>query len=134
RLRATLRMDLPPEDMSDVAGFAEVAASQLASDREADGCLIAIFGVDDWYSPRDLPQQGLYEDLREAFEKFRLPVQDAWYVGRNFWRSLECTNKRCCPWPGKDNASIRESFVNAEFIYRGSLVRESPQEQIQALI
>ncbi len=134
RLRATLRMDLPPEGMNDSAGFAQVAASQLASDGEADGCLIAIFGDEDWYAPRDLPQEGIYAELCKAFEQLRIPVRDAWYVGPNFWRSLECTNERCCPWPGKDNASIRESFVNTEFIYRGSMVGDSPRQQIQGLI
>lgn len=133
-LRATMRLDLPSEDMNDVAGFAALAASQLASDREADGCLVAIFGIEDWDAPRDLPQERLYQELRRAFAEFRLPVRDAWYVGPRHWRSMECADERCCPWPGKDNSSIRESFVNTEFIYRGSMVRESPQQQIQAVV
>lgn len=133
-LRATMRLDLPPENMKDAAAFAGLAASQLASDGAADGCLIAIFGIEDWDAPRDLPQAALYQELRRAFEKFRLPVRDAWYVGPRHWRSLECADESCCPWPGKLNASIQESFVNTEFIYRGSMVRESPGQQIQAAV
>ncbi|MHA7305926.1 DUF4192 domain-containing protein [Arthrobacter sp. TMN-49] len=133
-LRATMRLDLPPDESGAPAHFALVAASQLASDRESDGCLIAIFGREDWQDPRRCPQTRVYQELRTAFAAVGLPVRDAWYVGTEHWRSLECTDGQCCPWPGKDNSSIRESFVNAEFIYRGSMVRESPKEQIAAQI
>ncbi len=134
RLRATMRLDLPPEDMVDPAGFAAVAAAQLASDRSADGCLIAVFGDEDWDSPPHLPHAGLLRELRAAFRKYRLPVRDGWFIGPAHWRSLECRDASCCPWPGKDNATIKESFVNAEFIYRGSMVGESPGEQIQKIV
>ncbi|WP_425864367.1 DUF4192 domain-containing protein [Arthrobacter sp. TWP1-1] len=134
RLRATMRLDLPPDDSSDAQQFADIAASQLSSDSEADGCLIAIFGREDWVDPADFPQAGSYLALRVAFAEAGMPVQDAWYVGTEHWRSLECTDAACCPWPGKDNVSIKESFVNTEFIYRGSMVGESPKEQIRELI
>ena len=133
-LRATMRLDLPPEDLDDAPGFAALAASQLASDSEADGCLVAIFGIEDWDVPGGLPQAALFHELRRAFGKSRLPIRDAWYVGPQHWRSLECADASCCSWPGRDNAAIRESFVNTEFIYRGSMVRESPQQQIQAMV
>ncbi|SEE22072.1 protein of unknown function [Arthrobacter alpinus] len=134
RLRATMRLDLPPDHGPDARHFATVAASQLASDSEADGCLIAIFGRDDWADPENFPQAETFLALRKAFAEEGLPVRDAWYVGDEHWRSLECTDAACCPWPGKNNASIKESFVNTEFIFRGSMVRESPKEQIQERI
>lgn len=129
-LRATMRLDLPPDESGETAHFASIAASQLANDREADGCLIAIFGREDWLEPARCPQAKMYRELRKALGKAGLPVRDAWYVGTGHWRSMECNDGQCCPWPGKDNSSIRESFVNAEFIFRGSMVRESPREQI----
>lgn len=133
-LRATMRLDLPPNDSAEAAHFAKLAASQMASDHEANGCLIAIFGREDWLDPAQCPQAQVYRQLRKAFGNVGLPVRDGWYVGTEHWRSLECGDGQCCPWPGKDNASIRESFVNAEFIFRGSMVRESPREQIAAQI
>lgn len=133
RLRATLRLDLPCEHGANIAHFAAVAAAQLASDTEADGCLLAIFGEEDWSVPQESPQGGLYAELCVAFAKCGLPVRDAWFVGLNHWRSFACQDPQCCPWPGKDNSSIRESFVNAEFIFRGSMVRNCPKEQIQEL-
>lgn len=133
-LRATMRLDLPPENMVNPAGFAAMAASQLASDREADGCLLAIFGAHDWDVPREVPHERLLREMRKALESYGLPVKDAWYIGPGHWRSLECTTASCCPWPGKDNASIKASFVNAEFIYRGSMVGESPGRQIARIV
>ncbi|MFQ4150478.1 DUF4192 domain-containing protein [Arthrobacter sp. LAPM80] len=134
RLRATMRLDLPPEDAVETGHFAAIAASQLASDGGADGCLIAIFGRRDWHGPGDCPHADLYDALRDAFEGCGLHVRDSWYVGPEHWRSLECNDAGCCPWPGKDNASIKESFINAEFIFRGSRVGDSPKEQIKDLI
>ena len=131
-LRATMRLDLP-EDGGDAARLAEVASSQLASDTGSDGCLVAIFGREDWTDPGALPHAGLFRELGEALALHGLPVRDAWYVGTGHWRSIQCTAAECCPWPGKDIASIRESFVNAEFIYRGSMVREPPRQQIREL-
>ncbi len=133
RLRATMRLDLPPLNTVDPDYFAEIAARQLASDEDADGCLLAIFGEHDWVQAHDLPHSDVYRGFRVAFAAVGLPVKDAWYVGPEHWRSLECADRRCCPWPGKGIASIKESYVNAEFIFRGSIVRANPKEQIQKL-
>ena len=136
KLRATMRLDLPPDDASsrETAHFASIAATQLACDTESDGCLIAIFGRDDWHGPKKFPYAKLYRHLCQEFAAQGLPVRDAWYVGTDHWRSLECTDANCCPWPGKSNSSIKESFVNAEFIFRGSMVGEAPKEQVAQLI
>ncbi|MDO5753985.1 DUF4192 domain-containing protein [Arthrobacter sp.] len=133
RLRATMRLDLPPLNTEDPDYFAQIAAGQLASDADADGCLLAIFGEHDWVQANELPHSETYRGFREAFAAVGIPVKDAWYVGPEYWRSLECVDGRCCPWPGKGIASIKESFVNAEFIFRGSIVRDNPKAQIQQL-
>ena len=149
RLRATMRLDLPPLETSEqgscagpsslassasVAGLAQLAADQLASDTNADGCLLAVFGQSEWVQAEELPYAVLYRQFRAAFAARGLPIKDAWYVGPGHWRSMECADDRCCPWPGKDIASIKESYVNTEFIFRGSMVGESPADQIQKLI
>ncbi|MHA7176113.1 DUF4192 domain-containing protein [Arthrobacter sp. Sr24] len=135
KLRATMRLDLPPDDATsrETAHFASIAAAQLACDTESDGCLIAIFGRGDWLRPKNFAHAKLYKQLCQEFAAQGLPVRDAWFVGTEHWRSLECTSASCCPWPGKSNAAIKESFVNAEFIFRGSLVGEAPKEQVAQL-
>ncbi|ALO67389.1 hypothetical protein AS189_13945 [Arthrobacter alpinus] len=135
KLQATMRLDLPPEDADarDTERFATIAATQLANDKTSDGCLIAIFGRRDWPHPKDQPYAKLFKAFRKAFADRGLPVRDAWYVGKENWRSLTCSDARCCPWPGKSNLSIRESFVNAEFVFRGSMIGEAPKEQVRQL-
>jgi len=132
-LRATMRLDLPPAGAGDLEQFTALAAGQLGSDEEADGCLIAIFGDDDWAGPARFPHEGLYNCLREAFAAEGMPVRDSWYVGGEHWRSIECTNPSCCPWPGQSNEEITGSFVNAEFVYRGRRVEGNPRERIPAM-
>lgn len=132
-LRATMRLDLPPAGAGNVSQFAALAAAQLSSDGEADGCLLAFFAESDWNEPRNFPQEKLYAALRDAFGRAGLPVRDAWYVGKDHWRAVECANASCCPWPGRSNAAINASFVNAEFVFRGSAVGGDPRERIPAL-
>ena len=129
-LRATMRLDLPPSGNVDLDGFARVAAVQLASDLQADGCLIALFAGEDWTEPDNFPLRDLHEALQRAFAAEGLPVRDSWYVGSGHWRSVECSNPSCCPWPGRSNSTITGSFVNAEFVFRGSAVEENPRERI----
>lgn len=135
QLRATMRLDLPPGEADfPPQAIAQMAAGQLSSDEEADGCLIAIFGREDWTVPENLPCAELFSALSEAFDEQGLPVVDAWFVGPGHWRSVGCRSAQCCPWPGKSIATIKNSFVNAEFIYRGSMVQSAPKEQIAQLI
>lgn len=133
QLRATMRLDLPEDGSSGTGQLAAMASSQMASDADADGCLLAIFAPEDWTDPVHQPHAQLYEQLVSAFAGQGLPIKDSWFVGRRYWRNISCTEAACCPWPGTDNDSIRESFVNAEFVYRGSMVRDSPEHQIQEL-
>lgn len=132
-LRATMRLDLPPVDSVDAASFARVVATQLASDPAADGVLLAFFASRDWVDPPDLPVAVIYSALVAAFDARGLPVRDAWYVGGEHFRHIECTNPECCPWPGKSVEAIASSFVNAELVYRGSAVQENPRQQVPEL-
>ncbi|PYI67115.1 hypothetical protein CVV68_11985 [Arthrobacter livingstonensis] len=116
-LRATMRMDLPMGGSADLDAFANIAAGQLSSDEQADGALVAIFGGPDWTDPQDFAQRPVYEALQTSLAGAGMPVRDAWYVGRGHWRSIECTNPRCCPWPGRSNITITGSFVSAELVF-----------------
>lgn len=132
-LRATMRLDLPPLDGVDAPAFARIIATQLASDPAADGVLLAFFASRDWVDPQDLPVSIVYGALVAAFAAQGLPVRDAWYVGGEHFRHIECANPDCCPWPGKTVQAIASSFVNAELVYRGSAVQENPRQQVPEL-
>lgn len=132
-LRATLRLDLPAAGSAGLDGFADLAAAQLAGDKQADGTLVAIFGGPDWTDPEDFAQRAVYAALRASLAREGLPVRDAWYVGRDHWRNIGCSNPRCCPWPGRSNEKITASFVSAELVFRGSAVGGSPQERMPAM-
>ncbi|MGA7204862.1 MAG: DUF4192 domain-containing protein [Specibacter sp.] len=132
-LRATMRLDLPPEGTAELDGFAAVAAAQLSSDAEADGVLLAFFAGREWNEPEHCPHGVLYCALGEAFAEAGLPVRDAWYVGPSHWRSIECRNPSCCPWPGRSNTKITGSFVNAELVYRGSAVDGNPRDRVPGM-
>ena len=56
---------------------------------------------EDWLDPGHCPQTESIGELRKALAGAGLPVRDAWYVGTGHWRSLECTDGQCCPWPGQ---------------------------------
>lgn len=129
-LRATMRLDLPSPGFTDLDSFATIAAVQLAGDTAADSCLIAFFGDADWTDPEDFPQAGLFAAMLRAFSGVGLPVRDAWFVGPDHWRHVDCNEPDCCGWPGISNDAIASSMVNAELIYRGSSVDASPRETI----
>lgn len=132
-LRATMRLDLPSGDAVNLRRFADIVARQLASDELADSTLIAIFANDDWTNPAYFPHENLYKYLQAAFASVGMPVRESWYVGKENWRSIECTVASCCPWPGQSNAKISESFVTAEFVYRGRSLEGNPRDRIPAM-
>ncbi|GAA5230329.1 DUF4192 family protein [Arthrobacter cryoconiti] len=133
-LRATIRLDYPPGSAVDTERFSTLVAGQLSADRQADGALIAFFGSSDWNNPEHFVHQKLYDALTQALASHGMPVRDAWYVGKEHWRSIDCNNPECCPWPGRTNTKITASFVNAELIYRGSSVAGNPRERVPELI
>jgi hypothetical protein len=132
-LRATMRLDLPEGGPADLDRFADVAAGQLGSDERADGSLVAIFGGPDWSDPEDFAHREVFDTLRAALAREGLPVRDAWYVGRDHWRSINCGNPACCPWPGHSNSKITGSLVSAELVFRGSSVEDSPRQRVPAM-
>lgn len=127
-LRATMRLDLPRWADADYGRYAQIAARQLCSDEEADGVLIAIFGGTDWQIDQAPPELALFDSLKDQFEGCGLTVRDAWYVGENHWRSMECTDLACCSIPGTSNSAIHASLINTELVFRGSMIAPSPRQ------
>ncbi|EMY33807.1 hypothetical protein D477_012975 [Arthrobacter crystallopoietes BAB-32] len=129
-LGATLRVDLPDTDSeSQLAAFAETAASYLQADAEADGSLIVLY--------TDAPHQGdpgsfqywpLSVFLEDLLAGAGTPVRGAWVVGPNSFRCLECRTSPCCPPQGHPSARITESHVNLELMMLGSSVAPTAEE------
>lgn len=128
-LGATLRVDLPLErSETALSAYSRRIAEYLESDRDADGALLAIFSDDGWEDGGvvrgNVP---LLESLELVLACRGLALRDAWFIGSDYWRSAFCTDVSCCPIPGRSLDQILDSRLNAEMVFRGSSVRESPR-------
>lgn len=128
-LGATLRVDLPPDRSERVlAVYSRRIAEYLEADHDADGALLAIFSDDGWEDGGvvrgNVP---LLEALELVLARRGLALRDAWFIGSDYWRSAFCTDVACCPIPGRPVDQILDSRLNAEMVFRGSSVRESPR-------
>lgn len=147
RLGATLRVDLPAAAKPGTPGsttpavFARSVVSYLEADDEADGSLLAFFtdsdastdaGTDSDTStdtdacPERAAWTELLAELEQALADAGLPVRDAWFVGRDYWRNAYCLDPSCCAPPGRPVEEIRNSRLNAEMVFRGSTVGAAP--------
>lgn len=128
-LGATLRVDLPPEKSESVlSAYSRRIAEYLEADHDADGALLAIFSDDGWKDGGivrgNVP---LLAALELVLARRGLALRDAWFIGSDYWRSAFCTDVACCPIPGRPVDQILDSRLNAEMVFRGSSVRESPR-------
>ncbi len=124
RVGATLRVDLPPPDADPGASVAGLC-SILASDTSADGALMILYTGESWDRYGPPPRQELVGYLRQSLDAAGLALRDGWLVNENYWRDYFCQDPGCCPWPGHPLASVQNSPLNAELVYRGSSYAES---------
>lgn len=127
-LGATLRVDLPPGRSERVlAAYSRRIGEYLEADDDADGVLLAFFSDDGWDDGGVVPHRlHLLEALEPVLAHRGLALRDAWFIGSDYWRSAFCTDLECCPLPGRPVDQILDSRLNAEMVFRGSSVRESP--------
>ena len=127
-LGATLRVDLPPGRSERVlAAYSRRIGEYLEADHDADGVLLAFFSDDGWDDGGVVPHElRLLEALEPVLAHRGLALRDAWFIGSDYWRSAFCTDLECCPRPGRPVDQILDSRLNAEMVFRGSNVRESP--------
>lgn len=133
-LGATLRVDLPgPESQERHVEYAERIRDYLASDEKADGVLLAVFTDQGWADGTVarvwLP---LLDSLGAVLEVSGMPLRDSWLVGPDYWRSALCEDGDCCPLPGRSTQQIRDSRLNAEMVFRGSLIGSEPASPADA--
>jgi hypothetical protein len=55
-----------------------------------------------------------------------MPLRDAWIIGPEFWRNAYCSDPECCGPHGRPVEQIRNSRLNAEMVFRGSMVGAAP--------
>ncbi|MGO4229705.1 DUF4192 family protein [Arthrobacter sp. YAF34] len=125
------------------AGFARHVVSYLQADDAADGSLLALFtdadidgdaatdaaSATDPATVGERPRgawAGLLKELELALEAAGMPLRDAWIIGPEFWRNAYCSDPECCGSPGRPVEQIRNSRLNAEMVFRGSLVGAAP--------
>ncbi|GAB3559904.1 hypothetical protein GCM10027405_08660 [Arthrobacter alkaliphilus] len=128
-LGATLRVDLPGERSDQaLAAYARRIGGYLEADHGADGVLLAFFSDDGWDAGVAVPHGlAILEALEPVLAQGGLALRDAWFIGSEYWRSAFCTDADCCPHPGRPVDQIRDSRLNAEMVFRGSNVMESPR-------
>ena len=128
-LGATLRVDLPAERSECVlAAYSRRIGEYLDADHDADGVLLAFFSDDGWDDGGVAAGElRLLEALEPVLAHRGLALRDAWFIGSDYWRSAFCADLECCPLPGRPVDQILDSRLNAEMVFRGSNVRESPR-------
>ncbi|GAA4040488.1 hypothetical protein GCM10023063_27570 [Arthrobacter methylotrophus] len=126
---ATLRVDLPSARSERVlAVYSRTIGEYLEADRDADGVLLAIFSDEGWDDGGVVRGNvSLLSSLEPVLAGCGLALRDAWFIGSEYWRSAFCADVECCPIPGRPVDQILDSRINAEMVFRGSSVRESPQ-------
>ena len=119
---ASLRTDTPDESVSPT-DYAQMVTHYLLSDEAADGFLIFVYTNEPATDPA--PGAKPYSDYAKAIgteaEKAGLSLQGGWLITDAGWTTYFCEDPACCPM--QPLSSIRDSAVNAEMIYRGSVKR-----------
>ena len=82
---------------------AERAADWLAgpeADPVPDAVLAAVF-TDAWPAQRQHQGSSLISQLEHILQiRHRCPLIKTWYIGGGYVRDFDCTDPRCCPYPG----------------------------------
>lgn len=133
-LEATMRLELPENDQFSITNYSHYIAEQFASYQRFNGVLIAIYDDEDWLADDPPESLAVFRELRAAFESRGIAVKDAWFIGSDHWRTIDCLDESCCPWPGQSNSLIGNSLVNTELVFRGSVIASRPEDQIPELI
>lgn len=142
KLRATMRLDLPPRG---TAGgrpaavnaafrrdFARQVSAALAADTQADCTVAALYSDEPWTSPAAAPHLGLMSALADRLKRVGMPLRDGWVVTDARWKDYFCTDDQCCPAAGRPLADILSSTLNVELIYRGSSYAADLAEAMRA--
>jgi hypothetical protein len=131
RLGATLRVDLPKDSgEEELARFADAATAYLRKDSRADSSLLVLYTDALERTGQFPPYETLLDLLLTSLDGAGLPVRDGWVVSPEHFRCLHCKGPGCCPPGGHPVERIAESTINAEMIFRGSMVAPSVSQAV----
>ncbi|MEV7605737.1 DUF4192 domain-containing protein [Paenarthrobacter sp. NPDC089322] len=128
KVGATLRIDLPKQSGHEIH-FAQTVAAYLTSDERANGIVFALYTTDAPEPGESRPHRATIAALTGVLAREGIIIRDGIYV----------TNTTYSPYdtpPGPDIAvplsSTEYSQINAEFIYRGSIIEPTNQVTLPA--
>lgn len=120
RVGLVLRVDLPVAD--DIDALADQVTHYLRGDA-ADRAVAVVYS-DDADDAVDA-HAALLDAVRTSLRRHRIGLTDAWQVGPDRYRSLTCTDPRCCPVDGWPVSDLQGSRVSAEMVALGVAVAPS---------
>ncbi|MDP9890042.1 hypothetical protein J2S98_004039 [Arthrobacter oryzae] len=122
KVNASLRMDIPDESVNPT-DYAQTVTHYLLSDEGATGFLMLVYTNEPAADPA--PGAKPYSDYAKAIsteaEKAGLSLRGGWLITDAGWTTYFCEDPACCRM--QPLSSIRDSAVNAELVYRGSVKR-----------
>lgn len=122
-LGPTLRVKLPSAaDFADT--FAERVAHYFGIDHDATAVLIALFTHQPWGKGHSKPFAPLIQGLTCYFQTAGLHVRHVWIVGPASFAAYDGADPTSC---GRETPleALDSSILNAEMVYRGSLIEEN---------
>ncbi|MCU6480469.1 DUF4192 domain-containing protein [Arthrobacter sp. A2-55] len=130
-LGPTLRVNLPgTEDASQ--SYAERVARAVGIDHDATAVLMALFTHRPWSQGRPKPFASMIQGLKHQFSAAGMRVHDVWIVGPESFAPYDGDDPRSC---GNETPleAIDSSVLNAEMVYRGSLIEQGDTPAIPEL-
>ncbi|MDQ0276435.1 hypothetical protein QO003_000738 [Arthrobacter silviterrae] len=130
-LGPTLRVNLP-SNMDFVETYAERVAHYFGIDDDATAVLIALFTHQPWGKGHPKPFAPVVEGLKRHFQTAGLHVRHVWIVGATSFAPYDGDDPTFC---GREIPleALDSSVLNAEMVYRGSLIEQSDSPAIPEL-
>lgn len=130
---ASVRVDLPDPGCSvaECEAFSATVAECISADQLADGSIVTFFAGYDWSDGEDPGFDQLMVCLKGALDSIGQPVSQAWWLGDQYFRDYLCRDESCCSYRGTALATLKDTRLNAELVFRGSGYYESLQTAVQ---
>ncbi|MDJ0318378.1 DUF4192 domain-containing protein [Arthrobacter antibioticus] len=130
RIGSTLRVGLPKAE-ADTNRYVQDVVKFIATDREATGVVFGIFTPAQWEPLDDRPYEDVMESLTEELSRHNINVRDGWLIGETSFTSYF----QLIPDPLARTPldEIKTSQLNAELVFRGSIIEPDPGFRIPIL-
>lgn len=120
RMGATLRVDLPSRpEHAEI--YARKVASHLGSNADATASVFAIFADAPWAVEQRDFFPPLIHELAQQLSEFGMPIRAGWIVGPSPFAEYQPHRGLEVPLQ-----AVQSSCLNAEPVFRGSQIQDSP--------